>query len=132
MRLGPSAQPFRALPDPLRVDGRPEFASYLLANEAGDEYRANDEVRARFFDSNGAPRADAFEKLKTDLSTLMLPSRERALALNKAYWLIVREQSYTHGRDAVLRPAQNVWKEVAQDAPTGITEPLPAPRLAVH
>ncbi|WP_051361790.1 hypothetical protein [Solimonas soli] len=126
------AQPFRALPDPLRADGQPEFATYLYNNAAGDEYRANDEVRTRFFAADGTPRADAFEKLKTDLSTLMLPSRERALALDKAYWLIVREQSFAHGRDAILRPAHNMWQEVEQNAPTGIETPLPAPRLAVQ
>lgn len=122
-------QPFRHLPDPLRRDGKPEFASYLLDNHAGDEYRANDELHARFFDAEGKPRAAAFEQLKTDLSILMLPSRERALALDKAYLAIVREQSFVHGRDPILRPAQNVWTEVEQDAPTGVTEALPAPRL---
>ncbi|MFT4046156.1 MAG: hypothetical protein QM661_05605 [Solimonas sp.] len=126
------AQPFRALPDPLRVDGRPEFATYLMNNHAGDEYRANDEVRQRFFDADGTPRREAFARLQTDLSTLLLPSRTRALALDKAYWLIVREQSYTQGRDPVLQPAQNVWRDIEQDAATGIAEPLPAPRLAVR
>ncbi|MGH8446795.1 MAG: hypothetical protein ACREVL_16105, partial [Solimonas sp.] len=125
-------QPFQNLPDPLRADGKPEFATYLLNNEAGDEYRANDEVRVRFFDADGRPRAEAFDKLKTDLATLMLPSRERALALNKAYWLIVREQSFAKGRDAVLHPAKNVWADIEQDAATGIETPLAAPRLAVQ
>src|SRR3546814_1233395 len=85
--------------DPQRRDGKPEFATYLLNNMAGDEYRTNDELRARFFDAQGQPRDEAFEQLKTDLSTLMLPSRERALALDKAYLAIVREQSFTAGRD---------------------------------
>jgi len=114
----------------LRKDGKPEFATYLLNNQAGDEYRANDEVRARFFDEKGQPKADAFDALKKDLSTLMLPSAQRALALNKAYQLIVQEQSFAKGRDAVLHPAQNVWKEVEQNELTGINTPLTAPRLA--
>lgn len=124
--------PFANLPDPLRSDGQPEYATYLLANHAGDEYRANDEVRARFFTAGGTPRAESFAQLQQDLSILMLPSRERALALNKRYWLIVREQSYVHGRDPLLQPARNVWQKVDQDAPTGIDEPLPAPRLLVR
>lgn len=124
------AEPFKGLADPLRKDGKPEFATYLLNNQAGDEYRANDEVRTRFFDEYGKPRTAAFEALKNDLSTLMLPSPQRALSLNKAYRLIVREQSYDKGRDAVLRPAKNVWKEVDQNALTGIETPLSAPRLS--
>ncbi|TXI82043.1 MAG: hypothetical protein E6Q40_12885 [Cupriavidus sp.] len=126
------SQPFKGLADPLRKDGKPEFATYLLNNQAGDEYRANDEVRARFFDEEGKPRAAAFEALKTDLSTLMLPSSQRALALNKAYRLIVAEQSFAKGRDAVLHPAQNVWKDVEQNRLTGIQTPLTAPRLATR
>jgi hypothetical protein len=125
-------QPFRGMPDPLRADGKPEFASYLLANHAGDEYRANDELRARFFEADGTPRDAAFAALKYDLSPLMLPSAARALALDKAYLAIVREQSFSAGRDAVLQPAQHLWPEIEQDAPTGVTQPLAAPRLLVQ
>ena len=122
-------KPFHGLPDPLRADGKAEFATYLLNNMAGDEYRANDELRARFFDAQNRPRPEAFTALATDLSILMLPSRERALALDKAYLAIVREQSFVLGRDPMLKPARNVWRTVEQDAPTGIETPLPAPRL---
>jgi hypothetical protein len=123
------SRPFRQLPDPLRGDGQPEFRSYLLANQAGDEFRSNLEVRQRFFDDAGLPRADAFARLATDLESLMLPSPERALLLNKAYWLVVREQSFAKGRDPVISPSDNVLHEVDLDQPTGITTPLPAPRL---
>ena len=60
----------------------------------------------------------------------MLPSAQRALALDKAYRLLVREQSYSRGRDALLQPARNVWPEVEQNELTGIDTPLDAPRLA--
>ena len=120
------------LPDPKRSDGKPEFASYLLSNRAGDEYRANDEVLQRFFDSDGKPKPSAFANLERDISTLLLPSAKRALALDKAYWLIVREQSFTKGRDALTAPAKNVHKELLQEEPTGIESPAPAPRLALH
>ncbi|WP_211243030.1 hypothetical protein [Sinimarinibacterium sp. CAU 1509] len=123
------SRPFRQLPDPLRTDGQTEFRSYLLANQAGDEFRANAEVRQRFFDENGAPRAAAFATLATDLESLMLPSPERALLLNKAYWLVVREQSFAKGRDPVISPSDNVLRDVDMDQPTGIVTPLPAPRL---
>src|SRR3546814_17840896 len=66
---------------------------------------SSDLLRARFFDAQGQPRDEAFEQLKTDLSTLMLPSRERALALDQAYLAIVREQSFTAGRDAKIGSA---------------------------
>ncbi|NKF22455.1 hypothetical protein [Solimonas marina] len=124
------ARPFANWADPKRADGQAEYASYLLANHAGDEYRANDEVRARFFDDDGQPRDAAFAALAGDLSSLMLPSAARALALNKAYLAVVREQSYALGRDPMLQPAQNVLREVKQDLPTGIATALPAPRLA--
>lgn len=125
-------KPFQKMRDPQRLDGKPEFATYLLNNMAGDEYRANDELRARFFDDHGQPRQTAFEALKTDLSGLMLPSRERALALDKAYLAVVREQSFTAGRDAILKPAENVWRDVEQNAATGIDAPSPAPRLTIE
>src|SRR3546814_9243121 len=56
-------KPFQQMRDPQRRDGKPEFATYLLNNMAGDEYRANDELRARFFDAQGQPRDEAFEPL---------------------------------------------------------------------
>ncbi|MDD3762803.1 MAG: hypothetical protein PHP86_05900 [Nevskiales bacterium] len=124
-----SQRPFRALPDPLRSDGQPEYATYLKANHAGDEYRANGEVRDRYFDAANQPKADAFAALQNDLEPLMLPSAGRALALNKAYWLVVREQSFAKGRDAMLAPARNVLREVTADQSTGIETPLSAPRL---
>lgn len=118
------------LPDPLRTDGLPEFTSYLRANRAGDEFRANAEVSARFFDANGQERPEAFAALQRDVSTLLLPSAERAKALNKAYWLLVREQSFRAGRSGLLAPTDHVHAEIRQDESTGIETPLAAPRLA--
>jgi hypothetical protein len=40
-----------------------------------------------------------------DLATILLPPRDTALALDKAYLLIVREQSFARGRDATIAPA---------------------------
>ena len=118
------------LPDPLRQDGEPEYASYLRANREGDGYRSNSEIRARFFDAAGQPSTTAFAELARDVSTLLLPSPERALALDKAYWLIVREQSFTAGRDAVLAPHTRVFRELVPGTGTGIQHAEPAPRLA--
>jgi hypothetical protein len=118
-----------ALPDPLRQDGEPEYASYLSSNREADGYRSNGEIRARFFDAAGMPLMAAFAELSHDVSTLLLPSAERALLLDKAYWLIVREQSFTAGRDAVIAPHTRVYRELTPGTPTGIQHAEPAPRL---
>jgi hypothetical protein len=117
------------LGDPLRADGQPEYATYLRQNRAGDEFRANDEVLAKFFDANGVARRPAFARLASDIASLLLPSAERARALDKASWLLTREQSFTEGRDPLLRPADNVLPSVSSGSPTGISQPAPAPRL---
>jgi hypothetical protein len=112
-----------ALPDPIRGDGQGEYATYLSRNSAGDEYRSNLEVHAKFF-AQARPRNAMFERLARDVSTLLIPSSTRALALDKAYWSIVREQSFVQGRDALLAPATRVLREVRAGAPTGIREPM--------
>ena len=119
-----------AIADPLRSDGQPEYASYLRAALAGDEFRANDEVRQRFFNADGSANTAAFAQLSTDLSTLLIPSTERALLLDKAYRVLVSEQSFTRGRDALPAPPATVWQEIEPDHATGIIQPLQAPPLA--
>jgi hypothetical protein len=86
--------------------------------------RENDEVQQRFFDHDGQLQADAIARLHRDIGTRLLPSPARALMLNKAYRTIVEDQSHTAGRDALPEPAGHVWKQVEQDAPTGIRTPL--------
>ena len=117
------------VPDPLRADGEPEYATYLNLNPEGDGYRSNDEVRARFFDAAGLPLPAAFEALAGDVTQLLLPSASRALLLDKAYLVLVREQSFKDGRDAVLAPRARMLREVRMGAPTGIEQAEPAPRL---
>ncbi|MEZ5561039.1 MAG: hypothetical protein R3E86_21160 [Pseudomonadales bacterium] len=107
-------------PEPLRRDGRPEYAFYLERNGAGDELRDNEEVRQRFFRPDGGLKADALARLHDDVSYLLFASPERALALNKAYRTIVSEQSFVEGRDARLQPARNVHDTVEQGQPTGV------------
>lgn len=120
-----------AVPDPLREDGLPEYATYLALNHAGDSYRSNDELRARFYTAAGEARPEAFAKLAQDVRALLLPSAARALALDKAYWLIVREQSFGAGREPMLAPATRVLREVEADLPTGIRSAAAAPRLVI-
>jgi len=100
---------------PQRGHALPEYAEYLLRVGGGDELRANDEMLARFFPGGAlamnevrraAPGGDR------DITHLIVPSRARALTLDRAYLVTVREQSYTRGRDATVRPAANVHTRV--------------------
>lgn len=114
-------------PEPMRRDGQPEYAHYLAQNGAGDEFRENAEVMAKFFDSRGRLRGDMLAQLRNNVAVLLLPSRARALTLDKAYKLIVEEQSFAQGRDATVTPAQNVHRSIALGTPTGIRSVVAGP-----
>jgi hypothetical protein len=102
------------MPDaPNRGETAGEILTYLERVGGGSEFRENAEMQARWFKADGT--VDAAKVAAADVYTLLAPSRERALALNKAYKLIVDEQSFIFGRDAVLKPAFNVF-EVIDDA----------------
>jgi len=110
--------------DPLGLGGVGEYARYLTENGAGDEFRANTEIIEAFFMPDGAPKQDALQRLAGDVSTLLYPSRRRALDLNKAYRTIVLDQDFIHGRSAQIAPVENVHREVDDEQPTGIETPL--------
>jgi hypothetical protein len=110
-------------PEPVRADGRGEYAMYLAQNGAGDDLRENQEVLAKFFDARGALRPDMAARLQRDISSLLLPSPARALLLDKAYRAIVLAQSFLHGRDATVTPARNVHRELpAAHLATGVRQ----------
>jgi len=97
----------------------PEFATYLERVGGGDEFRANEEMLARFFpegrlDEAGVRRAAPGGD--RDLAWLLLPSRERALELNRAYVALVRRQAFERGRDAVLAPATRVFTRIENES----------------
>jgi hypothetical protein len=115
--------------EPQRSDGNYVYTTYLRENGAGDEFRGNEEVLARFFDDQGRLKPEAASELHGDISRLLLPSPERALALNKAYREVVREQSYVRGRDAVITPATNVHQSVNEGQGTGIARVVTADGL---
>lgn len=102
---------------PNRGQARGEIATYLERAGGADEFRSNDEMRARWFDAKGqVNHADMQGRSVYDLIT---PSAERALAMNKAYRVIVQEQSFLFGRDATIKPPLNVHAEVdSATAPT--------------
>ncbi|EWH12062.1 hypothetical protein DS2_00020 [Catenovulum agarivorans DS-2] len=106
--------------EPQMADGRPEFATYLKNNPWGDEFRTNQEVYNKFFDNKSQTKSEMFDALQHDLSVLMLPSPQRAVALNKAYHAIVQEQSYIWGRTPLLAPTNNVHQFVESGTPTGL------------
>jgi hypothetical protein len=87
-----------------------EILTYLERVGGGNEFRANDEMRDRWFDAEGRVREDLVRA--ASVHALITPSRERALALNKAYRVLVREQSFLYGRDATIEPSTNVYDVV--------------------
>lgn len=115
-------------PEPKREsDGEYEYSHYLKNNPTGDEFRSNQEVKQRFFDEKGQPKAEMFERLHKDISVLMMPSKERAIALNKAYKVLVNDQSYIKGKTPLLAPlTDEVFKDIKPGQETGITNPLSA------
>lgn len=91
----------------------PEILTYLRRVQGGDEIRANGEMLARFFPKGTLDEARV--RAAHDLRDLIVPSRERALALDKAYMTLVREQRFAQGRDAVLAPAANVHQHIENE-----------------
>ncbi len=91
-----------------------EYLTYLERVGGGDEFRQNQEMIDRWFHADGQVKRDAVQA--ADVHTLITPSSQRALQLNKAYQRIVAEQSFFLGRDAVLGNPVNVYSEVDQDS----------------
>ncbi|RKG85330.1 hypothetical protein D7W82_19840 [Corallococcus sp. CA049B] len=106
----------RGLPDvPRAGHTAPETATYFERVQGGDEFRANEELLARFF-PNGVLDLSAVRRAAPggdrDLAWLVTPSRGRALQLDKAYLVLVREQAFALGRDTLLAPPANVHRTV--------------------
>jgi hypothetical protein len=119
-----SQRDLRGLPEPRLRDGRYEYTLYLAQAGAGDELRENREVIERFFDERHKLRSAEVDQLHRDITHLLLPSAERALALDRAYRAVVSEQSFAKGRDAVLAPSENVYASPPRSAETGIVTPV--------
>ena len=114
----------KGMPDaPNRGETEGEIATYLARVGGGGEFRGNPEMVARWFRADGT--VDREKVQAADVYTLTAPSVARALALNKAYRVIVAEQDYIYGRDANVTAPANVYRRVdAETAPT-----LPASRV---
>ncbi|HLL25027.1 MAG TPA: hypothetical protein VK427_22990 [Kofleriaceae bacterium] len=111
-------QDLRGLRDRPQVGhAAPELVTYFARVQGGDETRSNDELVARFVTGHEDIRRASTDR---DLAWALTPSRGRAIALDKAYLAIVREQSFVKGRDAVLRPATRVHAKIVEET-TGLT-----------
>ncbi len=119
-----SQKGFKNIKEPKTPDGRYEYSLYLQENGAGDEFRGNTEVKEQFFNKDGTVKNAELELLHQDISHLLLPSPQRALLLNKAYKVIVDEQSFIYGRDANVKPVKNVHKELKAEQKTGVENPV--------
>lgn len=119
-----SKRAMATLAQPRLASGAGEYSTYLRQNLAGDEFRNNQGIIDRFFAADGSERPAAFSRLDTRIGPMILPDAKRALALDKAYQAIVKQQSFVFGRSAHVRPMQNVHRSVEAGAPTGIETPL--------
>ncbi|MFK7845247.1 MAG: hypothetical protein AB8G77_08095 [Rhodothermales bacterium] len=92
-----------------------EIEHYLRVVGGGDEFRENAEMKAKYFNADGTLNTEAIRA--ADVYELISPSPRRALDLNKAYMTIVKDQDFIHGRDANLKPANNVYRRIDEDVP---------------
>jgi hypothetical protein len=122
-REGWRHQDLRGLPDvPQAGHAKPEVLTYFERVKGGDEFRANDELLARFFPGGALDATSVGRAAKggdKDVAWLVTPSRERALDLGRAYMALVREQGFTKGRDTLLAPPRNVLAQV-ENGSTGL------------
>ncbi|WP_428353415.1 hypothetical protein [Methyloprofundus sp.] len=119
-----SQKGLKGIAEPRRKDGQYEYSYYLQHNKSANEFRTNKEVQQRFFDPQQALKPVMIEQLHQDISLLLYASAQRALLLNKAYRVIVQEQSFTQGRDATILPIDNVHRQLKQDQSTEVKQPL--------
>ncbi|MDQ7042416.1 MAG: hypothetical protein Q9M34_02690, partial [Sulfurimonas sp.] len=106
------------------IGSKYEYSFYLNNNHSGNEFRSNNEIKEKFFGINGILKETMIEKLHNDISLLLFPSYNRAMQLNKAYKVIVEEQSFIYGRDASIEPIDNVFLEIQENQVTNITKAI--------
>ncbi|MFL0809257.1 MAG: hypothetical protein K6L76_02465 [Agarilytica sp.] len=101
----------KGMPDAPNIgENQGEIATYFERVGGGDEFRSNPEMMERWFDKNG--NVDIAKMKNKDVYTLITPSVERALQLNKAYKVIVQTQDFLFGRDATVTPPKNIYETV--------------------
>jgi len=94
-----------------------EILTYLSRVGGGTEFRNNPEMAKRWYNADHSVNRTAV-KNALDVYELITPSPKRALQLNKAYRVIVKDQDFIYGRDASIFPVETVYDKVPEDAPT--------------
>lgn len=109
----------QGMPDaPTAGEQEGEIATYLRRVGGGSEFRDNPEMLARWFDAKGQVDPAKLASAR-DVHDLIVPSAERARSLNKAYRVLVTEQSFIFGRDARVQAPANVYEYIDnRTAPT--------------
>ena len=108
---------------PNRGESKGEYATYLQRVGGGGEFRSNPEMQERWFNKDGSLKENKIEAISS-IYELIVPSPERALELNKAYRVIVAEQSFIHGRDATVTPPVNVHDFIDNETATTLPDHL--------
>ena len=88
-----------------------------MRNGGGDEFRNNNEIIQRFFIGGQLDEREvrmASVGGDKDIRHLIIPSRERAYALNKSYMALVKQQRFDKGRDPMISAPKNVHKEIIE------------------
>jgi hypothetical protein len=88
-----------------------EYTSYIQQNHAVNDFR---NIRGEFHLPLDAQR----------MRSLLWPTAENAVLMNKAYRLLVQEQSYTAGRDAIIAPLVHMHQELEEGTQTGVKIPF--------
>lgn len=102
----------KGMPDaPNKGEKQGEFLTYLQRVGGGGEFRSNPEMQSKWFNADGTVDSEKVKNAE-DIHALIVPSKARAQQLNKAYKVIVDEQSFIFGRDATVTPPKNVYREV--------------------
>lgn len=90
-----------------------EYENYMRRVGGGDEFRQNGEMQQKWF-RDGKLDEDKLSQAK-NLYEIIMPSPHRANQLNKAYYDIMKQQSYLFGRDANIKSAVNVYQNVSDE-----------------
>ena len=118
--------PKKKIAEALRRDGKYEYEFYLQANHAGDEFRANEELKNKVFLKDNKLNNLFIKSVHRDIGQLIIPSKKRALLLNKSYLTLVKEQGFILGREASIEPLDTVHKKLDENQTTHIEKILSA------
>ena len=98
-----------------------EIATYLRRVGGGSEFRNNDEMLGKWFTEGGRLSHAKLSEAKS-VYDLIVPSKQRALTLNKAYYVIVQDQDFIYGKDATVKPPTNVFDRIDNETATLLPE----------